>query len=203
MARRSDHTREELKELALKSAEDLLNDKFASELSTRQIATKMGYTVGTLYQIFKNLPDLLLHVNARTLKILYDDCQKLSISKDDYPSNIFAYAKVYLEFAHSHPKLWELIFDNSILGDKSLNDDDLPDWYLNQVNSLFSLIETQLKAIQPELSDLEITKATRVLWSSVHGICTLSINNNLFANSACTSEELIQSLITHFIRGWK
>lgn len=198
MARRSDHTREELKELALKSAEDLLNDKSASELSTRQIATKMGYTVGTLYQIFRNLPDLLLHVNARSLKILYDDCRKLPISKDDYQENIFAYANVYLEFAHSHPKLWELIFDNNIL-----NNNDLPDWYLNQVNALFSLIETQLKAIQPALSDLEITKATRVLWSSVHGICTLSINNNLFANSACTSEELIQSLISHFIRGWK
>lgn len=203
MARRSDHTREELKELALKSAEELLNDKSASELSTRQIATKMGYTVGTLYQIFKNLPDLLLHVNARTLKILYEDCQKLKISKDDYQSNILAYANVYLEFAHCHPKLWELIFDNSILGDQSLNDDDLPDWYLNQVNLLFSLIETQLKAIQPDLSALEITQASRVLWSSVHGICTLSINNNLFANSACTSEQLIHSLITNFISGWK
>ncbi len=197
MARRSDHTREELKELALKSAEELLNDKSANELSTRQIATKMGYTVGTLYQIFKNLPDLLLHVNARTLKILYDDCQELSISQTDHPKNILAYANVYLKFAHSHPKLWELIFDSSIL-----NNDDLPDWYLAQVNALFSLIEIQLEAIQPELSGQDITKASRVLWSSVHGICTLSINNNLFAESACSSEELIQSLITHFLSGW-
>lgn len=197
MARRSDHTREELKELALKSAEELLNEKSANELSTRQIAAKMGYTVGTLYQIFKNLPDLLLHVNARTLKVLYDDCQTLTLSSDDHQKNILAYANVYLEFAHSHPALWELIFDNQIL-----NDDELPDWYLNQVNSLFSLIEIQLKAIQPKSSATEITKTSRVLWSSVHGICTLSINNNLFAQSACSSEELIQSLISHFITGW-
>ncbi len=197
MARRSDHTREELKELALKSAEELLNDKSASELSTRQIATKMGYTVGTLYQIFKNLPDLLLHVNARTLKTLYDDCQNLDISKRDHQKNILAYANIYLEFAHSHPGHWELIFDNMVL-----NDDELPDWYLNQVNALFSLIEIQLKAIQPTASDNEIIKTSRVLWSSVHGICTLSINNNLFAKSACSSEELIQSLIENFINGW-
>ncbi len=197
MARRSDHTREELKELALKSAEELLNDKSANELSTRQIAAKMGYTVGTLYQIFKNLPDLLLHVNARTLKILFDDCQKLDISSKDHQKNILAYANVYLEFAHAHPKLWELIFDNNIL-----NDDDLPEWYLIQVNALFSLIETQLKALQPQLSAQEITKTSRVLWSSVHGICTLAINNNLFAESACNSEELIQSLITHYLAGW-
>ncbi len=197
MARRSDHSREELKELALQSAEELLNEKSARELSTRQIAAKMGYTVGTLYQIFKNLPDLLLHVNARTLKILYDNCQNLDLSKDEHQKNILAYANVYLQFAHSHPGLWELIFDNNIL-----NSDDLPDWYLNQVNCLFSLIEIQLKAIQPASSDLEITKTSRVLWSSVHGICTLSINNNLFAKSACSSEELIQSLIKNFLIGW-
>ena len=197
MARRSDHSREELKELALKSTEELLNEKSASELSTRQIATKMGYTVGTLYQIFENLPDLLLHVNARTLAILYQDCQKLDLSTQDAEKNILAYANLYLQFAHTHPGLWELIFDSNILTDK-----ELPDWYLSQANALFSLIEVQLKDINPDKSELEITKTSRVLWSSVHGICTLSINNNLFSNSACSSEELIQSLVEHFIKGW-
>ncbi len=197
MARRSDHSREELKELALKSAEELLNEKSANELSTRQIATKMGYTVGTLYQIFTNLPDLLLHVNARTLGNLYQECLKLDLSQKDAQSNILAYATLYLQFAHTHPGLWELIFDNNILNDK-----DLPDWYLSQANALFSLIEIQLKTLNPEQSELEITKTSRVLWSSVHGICTLSINNNLFANSACSSDKLIQSLIRNFIKGW-
>ncbi len=103
MARRSDHTREQLTELALSSAEQLLNTKPASALSTRQIATKMGYTVGTLYQIFKNLPDLLLHVNARTLKRLYEDCLRLEIKHHSPEDNILAYANLYLEFAHKHP----------------------------------------------------------------------------------------------------
>lgn len=197
MARRSDHSREELKELALKSTEELLNEKSAGELSTRQIAAKMGYTVGTLYQIFENLPDLLLHVNARTLAILYQDCQKLKLSTQDAERNILAYANLYLQFAHTHPGLWELIFDSNVLTDK-----ELPDWYLSQANALFSLIEVQLKDINPHKSQLEITKTSRVLWSSVHGICTLSINNNLFSNSACSSEELIQSLIKYFIKGW-
>lgn len=197
MARRSDHTREELKELALKSAEELLNDNSSSELSTRQIATKMGYTVGTLYQIFKNLPDLLLHVNARTLKKLYEDCQNLDTNNQSAQDIILSYARVYLDFAHSHPGLWELIFDNDIL-----SVEDLPDWYLSQVNALFSLIEVQLKIIQPDVSGQEIIKTSRVLWSSVHGICTLSIKNNLFAKSACSSDDLINSLITHYIRGW-
>lgn len=197
MARRSDHSREELKELALKSAEELLNNKSGNELSTRQIATKMGYTVGTLYQIFKNLPDLLLHVNARTLAVLHKECQKLILSEEDNKSNILAYANVYLQFAHNHPSQWELIFDNKIL-----NENELPDWYTHQVNELFSLIEIQLQLLSPSSSAQEIAKTSRVLWSSVHGICTLSINNNLFANSFCSSEDLIKSLITHFLNDW-
>ena len=201
MARRSDHSREELKELALKSAEELLKEKSASELSTRQIATKMGYTVGTLYQIFKNLPDLLLHVNARSLAILYQDCQKLELSAQDAEANILAYANVYLQFTRTHPGLWELIFDSSVLSDNLLSDNELPDWYLSQVDALFFLIEIQLKDIKPDSSEFDITKSSRVLWSGVHGICTLSINN-LFSHSACSSEELIQSLIKHFIKGW-
>lgn len=197
MARRSDHTREELKELALASAEKLLIKKSASELSTRQIATEMGYTVGTLYQIFKNLPDLLLHVNARTLKRLYEDCQKLDIDKQTPEHNILSYANIYLDFAHSNTGLWELIFDNKVL-----SNDELPPWYMSQVSALFSLIEIQLKDIRPEASEQEVTKTSRVLWSSVHGICILVINDNLFAKSACTSKEMIESLVSHFLKGW-
>ena len=197
MARRSDHTREQLTELALSSAEQLLNTKPASALSTRQIATKMGYTVGTLYQIFKNLPDLLLHVNARTLKRLYEDCLRLEIKHHSPEDNILAYANLYLEFAHKHPGLWTLIFDSDVLGDEPL-----PDWYLSQVNSLFSLIETELKRIKPESSEQEIVRTSRVLWSSVHGICTLSINDNLFITSACNPKELISSLVSHYLKGW-
>lgn len=197
MARRSDHTREELKELALKSAEELLNDKPASELSTRQIASKMGYTVGTLYQIFKNLPDLLLHVNARTLKQLFENCQQLDINNQAAQDNILTYANVYLDFAHSNPGLWELIFDIDVL-----SVEELPDWYLSQVNTLFTLIEVQLKTIRPDASEQEIIKTSRVLWSSVHGICTLSINHNLFSESVCSSQDLIKSLVDHFIKGW-
>ncbi len=197
MARRSDHTREQLTELALSSAEQLLNTKPASALSTRQIATKMGYTVGTLYQIFKNLPDLLLHVNARTLQRLYEDCLQLDIKHHSPEDNILAYANLYLKFAHKHPGLWTLIFDSDVLGNEPL-----PDWYLSQVNSLFSLIETELKRIKPESSEQEIIRTSRVLWSSVHGICTLSINDNLFITSACNPKELISSLVSNYIKGW-
>jgi AcrR family transcriptional regulator len=198
MARRSDHTREELKELALQSAEELLNEKPASELSTRQIATRMGYTVGTLYQIFNNLPDLLLHVNTRTLKKLYDDCLKINTDEMKPQDSILKYADAYLDFAHHHTGLWELIFDNNILSDA-----ELPDWYITQVNALFSLVDTQLKRINPDASEEEILKTTRVLWSSVHGICILSINENLFSQTGCSAQERIESLIKHFIKGWQ
>jgi AcrR family transcriptional regulator len=203
MARRSDHTREELKELALSSAELLLNEKPASALSTRQIATRMGYTVGTLYQIFHNLPDLLLHVNARSLKRLYQQCRKVHDPEQSAEQNILAFAEAYIHFAKMHSGRWELMFNSDILNDKSIPDKELPDWYLNQVNGLFSLIETELRRIRPDYNDARIIQASRVLWSSVHGICVLAINDKLFTGGDASASELIQSLILNFLSGWR
>jgi hypothetical protein len=45
-------------------------------------------------------------------------------------------------------------------------------------------------------------KATRVLWSSVHGICMLSVNNNLFVQLTGNAKDLMHSLIHNFINGW-
>ena len=38
-----------------------------SGFSTRQIAKKIGYTLGTLYNIFESYDDIILHINAATL----------------------------------------------------------------------------------------------------------------------------------------
>jgi len=71
MGRRYDHTRKELKEMAIKAGTKLIEDKGLQNCSARKIAKKIGYSVGTLYNVFENYDDLVLHINAVTL----DDLQ--------------------------------------------------------------------------------------------------------------------------------
>ncbi len=66
MARRADHTREELASMALKAARDIIVKSGAAAFSTREVAARMGYTVGTLYQLFRDAEDLIERVNAET-----------------------------------------------------------------------------------------------------------------------------------------
>ena len=76
MARRSDHSRDELRRMALEASKKILTKQGLRGLSTRRIAARMGYSAGTLYQIFDDFDDLILQVNAATLDLsLSCDCK--------------------------------------------------------------------------------------------------------------------------------
>ena len=71
MARRNDHSREELYQLALGAARDIAEAEGLRGLTARRIAAEIGYSVGTLYNVFVNLDDLIIHLNGSTLDQLY------------------------------------------------------------------------------------------------------------------------------------
>ena len=67
MARRSDHNRDELRNMALEAAYEIVVSEGARNLTTRKVAARIGYSVGTLYLIFKNLDDLKLALNIQSI----------------------------------------------------------------------------------------------------------------------------------------
>ena len=197
MARRSEHSREELREMALQAAELLLDEMQLPALSTRQIAAKMGYTVGTLYQLYKNLPDLLLHVNSRTLKKLQHCCLEDYDVSLPATENIQHFALSYVEFSCRYQSRWRLIFDYDVLEQV-----EQPQWYQEQVGDLFALISQELKRLRPDANEEQVAATTHLLWSSVHGICTMSLNQKVFAQKI-DKEALIKSLVKNFVMGWQ
>ena len=68
MGRRSDHTRGELKGMVLKAAGGIIAQEGLRALTTRRLGKHIGYAAGTLYQLYRNLDDIILHVNTQTLK---------------------------------------------------------------------------------------------------------------------------------------
>ena len=67
MGRRSDHTAEELRRMTLDAARKIVSENGLRGLTTRSIAREIGYTVGTLYQIFDNVDRLIEQMNIETL----------------------------------------------------------------------------------------------------------------------------------------
>ena len=67
MARRKDHSHEQLHTMATDAARELAEEEGLRGITARRIADKIGYSAGTLYNVFENLDDLIVHLNGSTL----------------------------------------------------------------------------------------------------------------------------------------
>lgn len=196
MARRNDHSREELQAMALSAAEQLLDEQGGAALSTRKVATAIGYSVGSLYLIFKNLDDLCWQINARTLQGL-----KLALDEAaaDQPAQLRlkCYAQAYLNYAQQWPHRWALLYEH-----RSPEDLDAPEWLHEAIADLFGRIEQTLRELKTDESDEEITLAARTLWSGVHGITMLKLRDKLYLGADAGPELMCESLIDRYMTGW-
>src|SRR5215510_520626 len=134
MARRSDHTREELTELAIDAAVALIEEEGFANFSARQVAAKIGYTVGTIYNVFGTYDELLFHVHARTLDHWYEFLQvRLKRGKAE-PLRVLA--RGYVEYAKAHYNRWIALFEPP--RDKTF---PVPVWYQERIKRLFAMLE--------------------------------------------------------------
>jgi AcrR family transcriptional regulator len=198
MARRSDHSREEIHEMALQAAETILTEEGFAALSARRIAAAMGYTVGTLYLVFKNLDDLILQLNGRTLDELYNHLSRVGGGHGPGLAGSRALGAAYLGFATENKHRFSMIFEH-----RMPSIDDLPDWYLEKIGRMFSLVEQNLRPLADERSEQEIALAARALWSGVHGIVILARTGRLKVIGGGSVEEMIDSLVLNYLEGFR
>lgn len=192
MARRSDHTREELTELAIDAALALIEAKGFEQFSARQVAAKIGYTVGTLYNVFGSYDSMLLHVNARTLDHWDDFLQaRLKRGKSE-PLRVLA--RGYVEYARTHYNRWIALFEHHRDTAKPS-----PEWYEERLKRFFAMLED---IILPS-ADHDRRKAKRdaqVLWAGIHGISILSLTGRLEVVGAESADTLVNALIDNYLK---
>lgn len=194
MARRKDHTRDELKQMALDAATNIASEQGLAALTAREVARAIGYTVGTLYNVFKNFDDLILHVNARTLDQLEQVFLQTTASKAKDPwHTVQALAKAYIDFAHDHVACWRLLFE------PRTTKQTLPDWYQTKADKLFNVMQ---EALVPLLDSTQrVHMAAKVIWSALYGLCALSLNETADPALRTSTHDLAQSLVKNYLTG--
>ncbi len=197
MARRSDHSREEIREMALNAAEELVTKRGLSGLSARKVATAIGYTPGTLYLVFKNLDELVLHLNARTLDQLQAHLERQQSEQGTPRERLVTLAHAYVDFATTNTPRWNALFDEEVS-----DAGELPEWYLERLSRVFGLVEKALSPLGDDHNQNAIRRAARVLWASVHGICTLKIRQRLDLAGGQSVEEMAEMLLENFLAGF-
>jgi AcrR family transcriptional regulator len=193
MARRSDHSREELYEMALEAARRMAEKDGLRGISSRGVAREIGYTIGTIYNLFDDLDDLIVHLNGRTLEELYAALSELKPGKSA-EAYLLKLARGYMEFTRQHPRLWGLLLEHRLPEGRVL-----PDSHYERLFRLYGLIE---RAIEPNLDARQKKRSrhlARVLWSSIHGICSLAALDKLAPSE--NPSEMVGTLITHFVAG--
>ena len=195
MGRRSTHTPDQLRQLILDAAQSIIESNGLAGLSAREIARRIGYSPGTIYNMFENLDDVVLHVEARVLDEL-DARLAGALTQSAPQERARELAQAYLAFTHERPKLWNLLFEHYMPGGA-----DTPAWYQQKLELLMMRVETALEPHFPPGADANRKRAARVLWAGVHGITSLSTANKLSNITTEAAGPFVADLVTHYLAG--
>ena len=117
------------------AATELIERDGLAGLSAREIARRIGYSPGTLYNVFENLDALVLTIEARLLDRLAARLGELP-HQETPEARVLALARAYLAFTHENPKLWNLLFEHHMPAGKAV-----PSWYQTKLDGLMTRIE--------------------------------------------------------------
>ena len=195
MARRADHTREELRDLALSAARTLACQDGLRGVTIRGIAAEIGYSVGTLYNVFEDQSDLIVCLNGSILEDL--GAYLRAVPMEDPPiAYLRNLATAYLTFTRENAKLWSLLFEHRLPEGR-----DLPPWFQAKLSTLLRIVEDALLTLLPEAHQGQADEMARILWASLHGIATLSATGKLGIVTAKTAQEMANSLLNDYLAG--
>lgn len=173
MGRRSDHTREELRQLLLDAARDSLREDGVAGLSSRKIAKRAGYTVGTVFQVFGNMDRLMAEVNIATLAALYEP---IAAVPADQPTEarLRGLAEAFLDFARAHPAEWDAVISYQYATDQTASED-----YKERIGALLQVIGAATRDLYAADETERHQWDVRILWTSLYGVFVLSAAGRL------------------------
>ena len=195
MGRRSVHTADQLREVILEASIGILQSQGLQGLSAREIARRIEYSPGTLYNVFENLDDIVLTIEGRMLDGL---AAALGVLPDETDPRIDVrnLAHAYLAYSHAHPKLWNLLFEHHLPAGQ-----DVPPWYKSKLDGLLARVESAVRPLMPNASEDTIKRSARVLWAGVHGITSLSTADKLANVTSDSAAPLIDDLVGLYLAG--
>jgi AcrR family transcriptional regulator len=169
MGRRSDHSRPELEAMIIAEGHRQMEEVGFARFSAREVAKKIGYSIGTIYNVFGTYDRLILAINARTLTVWarYLEARLAEAGGD----RIEALVRAYFAFARAHPRSWAAIYDHRIpIGET------MPPFFIAALEGLTGIVVAEVARALPEDRGGDAAALARSLLATVHGHCTFAAN---------------------------
>ena len=194
MGRRNEHSREELKELALRAAGEIVDESGAAALSMREVARRIGYTVGALYIVFQNLDDLIVNLNEQTVIELRGALERIRGRASQPAQNLRLLVAAYFGFALLHTARWRLVFEHRLPEGQAA-----PSTYAGHTAAIFALVTRNLQDAGVVRKGESVDEVATALWSGAHGICTLAVGGKLQVATQASVQRLLDVLLDQFL----
>jgi AcrR family transcriptional regulator len=171
MARRSDHSRSELRDIIVEEGLSVMGQSGFAAFSAREVARRIGYSVGTIYNVFDSLDHLVVAINTRTFVLWAQFVRdRLSRAKGD---RIAVLVRSYFDFARDNRNLWMAIYDHRLPPGMEMPVDD------EEVRSQLTLVVIgELARLLPGRRESDLERMARSLVATVHGHCTFALNGS-------------------------
>lgn len=189
--------REKLRSDLIAAAERMIASRGLAGLKTRDLAREIGCANGAVYNLVADVDELILRVGSRTLLRLDEALSLATGAGEPSPQeSLIRIALAYCDFAAENLQLWRALFEHRMEADKVV-----PDWSVHDQLQLFRHIYQPLAALFPERSPEELGITARSLFSAVHGMVALGLEQKLVAVPLPALRKEIATLVRAMIDG--
>ncbi|GAB5437325.1 TetR/AcrR family transcriptional regulator [Falsiruegeria mediterranea] len=190
MSTKSEQRKAALREKLVHSAKVRIESDGMAALRARDLAKDAGCAVGAIYNAFEDLNDIVMAVNGLTFQALGETVRSSFDGTEPPVDRLILMSHAYLGFAVDHTNLWRALFDLDMS-----EDGPVPAWYRAALADLFSNISRPLSELFPEMTEQELSLMTRAMFSSVHGIVLLGLQNRISGVPPEQIEQMIAAVL--------
>jgi len=193
----SERRRQKILEDAIAAGTDIARVEGLAGLTARAIANRIGCSVGTLYNVFDSLDTLIIHLNGATFDALYEELKEIEPS-NDVATTVQRFVDIYLDYVRKNPNNWKVIFDHVWPQDYPL-----PQWYIDKIHRLLTLLVDALAPLFPPGQGNEAKQAAVLVWGGLHGLQSLMSDGKLGFITSESAHVLSNAMVEAIVVGLK
>jgi AcrR family transcriptional regulator len=174
-----------LRDRLVAAAENVISEQGLTELRARDLAQRASCAVGMIYKLFPDLDAIIVAVNSRTLAQIAlaieqvgpdpDTDEALRPSDPPPVMRLVQLSIAYFDYAAANRLRWMALFTHNIPA--------IPEWHHEEHRQLFARLEAPVRALLPGIDDETCALTSRSLFSAVHGIVSLGLDETLITIS--------------------
>jgi AcrR family transcriptional regulator len=160
--------------LMLETARTIIAAKGLRSLKVRDVAEAADCSIGSVYNEFGDFDGLILTVNRETVQAL--TARLAAVPSGDPIRQLHGLAETYLAFFTEHANLLRSLYEHRMEDDRPFPED-----ILLMVMRAFALMHDPLVRLMPTVDPTEIALQARMMFSAVHGIIALGLEERMVA----------------------